>query len=636
MTFRQFAFNNVKRNSRQYLSYFFSCMFSVAVFFIYAVIMFHPEIENYDFRSAVESGITAVEVIIFCFSFLFVLYSTGAFIKSRKKEYGILMTLGISKGQLNRLLILENSIIGLVSIFAGMLVGTLFANLFIMGFSNLLGLESSLGFQISWKAFLLTFVGYFIMFELNSLIVVWTLRINSIVSLFQGARAPKKTPKFSWIFAIIGFGLVIAAYYLAWTADMMNIGLRMMPILGLIIPGTYLLFTQFSVLFIHLLKKNKGLYFKKTNLLTVSELGYKLKDHARLLFFVTILSAVAFTASGVLYGVFESAETEASAYMPQDVSFLSKGEENIEKMDDEVSKFTNRLDQENVDYQSLTIDPVQAKTMVDESEAWVDMISYSDYKSLVELNGEEVTEDLADNEIIVMLAHAELTLSYRVEDELTLESENHQETLQAKVIPSIVNRNYHTNHTVVVSDQVYDDFAAVAEPNELYRYVDITMEDWVANAELTERATETMDREVVSGIDSKANFYLMLKNSLSYALFFGLFISVLFFLAAGSILYFKIYQDLDKDVRQYQALYRIGLTIGEMKKIATQQVAYLFFIPFILAVIHAGFAFKALQNMLESSILLPSVTLISAYLLVYAIYFFFIRGLYISKIKQVM
>ncbi|SFM44960.1 putative ABC transport system permease protein [Gracilibacillus orientalis] len=636
MTFRQFAFNNVKRNSRQYLSYFFSCMFSVAVFFIYAVIMFHPEIQHHDFRDIVRSGITAAEVVIFGFSFLFVLYSTGAFIKSRKKEYGILMTLGISKGQLNRLLILENSIIGLVSIFAGMLVGMLFANLFIMGFSNLLGLENSLGFQISWKAFLLTFVGYFLMFELNSLLVVWTLRINSIVSLFQGARGPKQTPKFSWILAIIGLGLVIAAYYLAWTSDLMSIGYRMMPILGLIIPGTYLLFTQFSVLFIHLLKKNKNLYFKKTNLLTISELGYKLKDHARLLFFVTILSAVAFTASGVLYGVFESAESEASIYVPQDVAFLSKGEENIEKMGDEVSKFTNTLDEQKIDYQSLTVDRAQAKTFIDNTETWLDIIPYSDYKSILELNGEKVTEDLADNEMMVMLAHAEMALSHRVEDELTLESENHQETLQTKIVPSIVNSNYHTRNTVVVNDDVYDDFAAVAEPNEKYRYTAFTLDDWVANAELVQETTAKLDHEIVSGIDSKANIYLTLKNSLSYALFFGLFISVLFFLAAGSILYFKMYQDLDKDVRQYQALYRVGLTISEMKKIATQQVAYLFFIPFILAVIHAGFAFKALQNMLESSVLMPSVTLISAYLLVYAIYFFFIRGLYIRKIKQVM
>ncbi|WP_018932594.1 ABC transporter permease [Gracilibacillus lacisalsi] len=635
MTFRQFAFNNVKRNSRQYLSYFFSCMFSVAVFFIYAVIMFHPEIANYDFQDTVQGGITAAEVIIFSFSFLFVLYSTGAFIKSRKKEYGILMTLGISKSQLNRLLILENTIIGLVSIITGILVGMLFANLFIMGFSSLLGLEDSLGFQISWKALALTFVSYFIMFELNSLIVVWTLRVNSIVHLFQGAKAPKRTPRFSWILATIGIGLVIAAYYLAWTSDMASIGYRMMPILALIIPGTYLLFTQFSVLFIHLLKKNKHLYFNKTNLLTVSDLGYKLKDHARLLFFVTILSAVAFTASGVMYGMFESAETEATANIPQDVSFISKGIDNIEKMDEEIKPFTTALEEEKIDYQSLAVDLTQAMVTNNDRETRVNLLSYSDYQSLLALNEEEATRDLTDDKAIVLTFSYEMSFSNPIAGELTLQSENYQETVQADNALSIVNSNFHTGYTVVVSDQLYDQFASVAEPNEHYRYLALTVDDWVANAEYIREHVEQVDSDIVGGSD-KASSYLVLRNTLSYALFFGMFISVLFFLAAGSILYFKIYQDLDKDIRQYQALYRIGLTISEMKKIATKQVAYLFFIPFILAVIHAGFAFKALQNMLESSVLLPSVTLISGYLLVYVIYFFFIRGLYIRKIKHVM
>ncbi|MDX8047649.1 ABC transporter permease [Gracilibacillus sp. S3-1-1] len=635
MTFRQFAFNNVKRNARQYLSYFFSCMFSVAVFFIYAVIMFHPAIENYDFRATVQSGITAAEVVIFVFSFLFVLYSTGTFIKSRKKEYGILMTLGISKRQLNRLLILENTIIGLVSIIAGMVIGIIFANIFIMGFSSLLGLEDSLGFHISWKALVLTFVCYFIMFELNSLLVVSTLRINSIVHLFQGAKAPKKTPKFSWILAMIGLLLVIAAYYLAWTATMMSIAAKMFPILALIIPGTYLLYTQFSVLFIHLLKKKKRLFFAKTNLLTISELSYKLKDHARLLFFVTILSAVAFTASGVIYGTYQGAEEEATANSPQDISFSSQGTDNMEQADIEIKQVTTALEKEGIDYQSLSVNMTEVLLTVDNWKRPVSLLAYSDFQSLLDLNKEEKTDELDPDEAMLLAFPFEIEFSETFDGEVTFQSENHTETLQTKTIPSIINYNLYVSNTVVVSDQIYEQFASVAEPSEHIRYVALSVDDWLANAKYINEHVEKVDTDIVYSSD-KASDYLLLRNTLAYALFFGMFISILFFLAAGSILYFKLYQDLDKDIRQYQALYRIGLTVSEMKKIATKQLAYLFFIPFVLAVIHASFAFKTLQNMLQASVLLPSIMLISCYLLVYTIYFFFIRRLYIRKIQQVM
>ncbi len=618
------------------MSYFFSCMFSVAVFFIYAVIMFHPEIDGHEFRQSVQRGILSAEIVIFVFSFLFVMYSTGAFVKSRKKEYGLLMTLGISKGKLNRLLITENTIIAVVSIVAGVLVGILFANLFLMSFSQILGLDGSLDFYIAPKAVLITVISYFAMFEINTLFVVWTLRTNAVIDLFRGTRAPKRVPKFSWILSIIGIGLVVAAYYIAWTAELYNIFYRMLPILGLIVPGTYLLYTQFSVAFIDLMKKRKSFYFKQTNLLTISELSYKLKDHARLLFFVTILSAVAFTASGVLYGALKSAETEASAFVPQDMSLLSKGEENILQMDTEVQKVTDRLEEENIDYKSITVDRTQAMFTEDGSERWLDMISYSDYKKLADLNGTEAIEEPGNNEIFVMLPNIVMPQEMNFPESIEIRSENSQQQVRVQKAESVVVNNKHTSFSGVVSDQLYESFASNSQPNERYRTVVFSIDNWTNDAEIIVDSMTRLDRKIISGRDASADFYLTMKNSLSHALFFGLFISVLFFLAAGSILYFKLYQDLDNDTAQYKALYRIGLTVKEMKNVATKQVAYLFFIPFSVAVVHTSFAFKALQNMLESSIILPSVLLISCYLLVYIIYFFFIRGLYISKIKQVM
>ncbi|RCW62589.1 ABC transporter permease [Saliterribacillus persicus] len=636
MTFKQFAFNNVRRNARQYMSYFLSCTFSVAVFFIYAVILFHPEIEGNEFRESVQRGIMAAEIIIFSFSFLFVMYSTGAFIKSRKKEYGLLMTLGISKGQLNRLLIIENTIIGLVSILAGLLVGALFANVFLMGFSELLDMQGTLEFHLAPKAIIITVLAYFLMFEFNSLVVVWTLKTNAVIELFRGAKAPKRALKFSWILSILGLLLIGAAYYLAATATLVTIAFRMLPIVALIVPGTYFLFTQFSIAFLTILKRKKSFYFKQTNLLTISDLMYKMKDHARLLFFVTILSAVAFTASGVLYGAFKSAEVEATSYIPQNVSFLAKGEENIAKMPDEVQKATDRFEEENLEYDQLTIDTTQGLFVQDAEEIWVQILKASDYKKLLAFNGKDSNVSIADDEAYVMLPHFIGPGTFSLSEETELTSENNSETLKLNTVDSIVNTNRHTRSQIVVSDEVYENYASVAEENEMYRYTAVNVDNWASNAKAIEEATSYVDGSIVTGIDSQADFYLMMRESLSYTLFFGLFISVLFFLAAGSILYFKLYQDLDKDVAQYKALYRIGLTVSEMKKIATKQVAYLFFIPFFVAVVHASFAFLALQNMLSASVLLPSVLLIGAYFVIYTIYFVFIRGLYTAKIKQVM
>ena len=116
MSFRQFAFNNVRRNLRAYLAYLLSSAFMVMLFFTYAVFILHPVIRETDTGPRTAAGLTAASVIVYIFAFFFVLYSISAFLKSRNQEFGILTILGTSPGQLNRLIFTENMIVGIVAI----------------------------------------------------------------------------------------------------------------------------------------------------------------------------------------------------------------------------------------------------------------------------------------------------------------------------------------------------------------------------------------------------------------------------------------------------------------------------------------------------------------------------------------
>ena len=46
MTFRQFAFNNIFRNKRTYAAHFLSSAFSIMIFFMYALLLFHPDLKG--------------------------------------------------------------------------------------------------------------------------------------------------------------------------------------------------------------------------------------------------------------------------------------------------------------------------------------------------------------------------------------------------------------------------------------------------------------------------------------------------------------------------------------------------------------------------------------------------------------
>src|SRR5699024_11253376 len=60
--------------------------------------------------------------------------------------------------------------------------------------------------------------------------------------------------------------------------------------------------TQLSGYGIHFLKRRKSIFWKKTNMILLSDLSFRMKDNARTFFMVAIISTVAFSAIGSLYG----------------------------------------------------------------------------------------------------------------------------------------------------------------------------------------------------------------------------------------------------------------------------------------------------------------------------------------------
>ncbi len=92
MTFRQFAFNNIFRNKRTYAAHFLSSAFSIMIFFTYALLLFHPDLQG-ELKSTSKTistfgtlGFQISQGLIFVFSFFFILYSVSSFFKKRVRK----------------------------------------------------------------------------------------------------------------------------------------------------------------------------------------------------------------------------------------------------------------------------------------------------------------------------------------------------------------------------------------------------------------------------------------------------------------------------------------------------------------------------------------------------------------------
>src|SRR5690625_3414308 len=157
MTFRQFVFHNVFRNIRLYAAYFLSSLFTVSVFFTFAIFAFHPALTDDSMDSDVLQGLSVAGGIIYVFSFFFVLYSMSTFLRSRKKEFGVLLINGMSNSQIRLMVFLENMIIGFFATILGIIIGLIFSKGILLIAENVLIIDESLDFYFPTIAIIITF-----------------------------------------------------------------------------------------------------------------------------------------------------------------------------------------------------------------------------------------------------------------------------------------------------------------------------------------------------------------------------------------------------------------------------------------------------------------------------------------------
>lgn len=155
MTLFEFAWKNISRDRRNYMYYFANCVFSVFVFFLFSVLSFHPALEVIDTNSAMGLTLAVGEAVSVAFSICFISYSMRCFLKNRSRQLGLITLLGASEKQLNRLVFMENMLVGILSIVTGILLGMVFSRFFLDIANRMIGV-SEFVFYFPAQAMLLT------------------------------------------------------------------------------------------------------------------------------------------------------------------------------------------------------------------------------------------------------------------------------------------------------------------------------------------------------------------------------------------------------------------------------------------------------------------------------------------------
>ncbi len=620
MSFFQIAIKNVTRNTRSYLAFYLSSSFAVMIFYLFAMFIFHPSLEEGYINNIAQKGMMAAEWIIFCFSILFVLYSLHAFLQNRKKAIGILIITGMSPKQLRLMLTLENMLIGLAAIVSGIIGGTILAKMFFVAGSYVLEMEP-LPLYFPFKAIGITFSIFLILFLIISQFTLFLINSEQTVAQLKESQLSKKEPKPSRILSLLALVFLSLAYGMALFGeiDMKNAVL----ILIFTVLGTYLFFSQVSVWVLKLLKRNKQLYFRGYHLLSISDLAYRLKDNARLFFIVSIVSTVAFTATGVLAVFKSNMDTEYTGYEIEYLSFPENTQD-----DEHINTIQNTLESNGIAYEYDQLEVLYARYAYKQGKTPPILIVSQQQLSKLSPSMEKVS--LKDGEGIAFLdSQDSVVSSEEIPSKLNMVNPSISITIKEQE-SSLIS----LNNILAVNNNTFEEMKTALTPSTLYGF---NYKNWKESLSITQDLQKQFYgnySNVNLNFTAKAIEYFQTVQLPSLSLFIGLFVALVFFLAAGSFLYFRLFTDLENEQDKYKGLSKIGLTEREMKNIVTWQLGILFFFPFLVATIHTGFALKVLERDAVLNVFMPSVMTILGFLVIQVIYFIIVRFSYIKKLSE--
>lgn len=644
VTFLQFAYRNVFRNFRNYAAFFMASFLSVFVFFIYSMLMFHPEIERGFLGEVSIAGMVFAEIILVLFSWFFIFYSMRAFLEVRTKEFAILLHLGMDRHQLGKLIIIETMTIGFLSSIAGIIFGFAFSKFFFMIVREILNLDN-LPLYLSWKPFVLTLFVYLSAFIVISTISIMFTPNIKIRDLLKGPSTIEVEDSYSKRFAVLGIVLILAGYGLTLFTTKTSIFNYTLLIPIFVIFGTYYFFSDTTLFIIDRIKGKKHMYWKRSRMLSVAELIHILRVNSRMFFIVTLVSTLAFLTVGILSAM-SSYTSQYDKLNP--IGLIYKGVVDNPYEDAHILALLEELEESGLSYHmtrfsvirqtsSYTSNPVEVFRETD-----INHLLYSYKYPLVSLDsGESMFIPYSEDSIKKL----EKT---KVETELI---ENNIKLTINSVYPkmffpsAIVSSN-----AIIISDEDYkklvNDFELSPDVEPGYHLFTFDIPNWTETENIGVDIYQMVAKDYVKNNDYTLPFYFenaglnysYILATYSLLTLVGILVVAVFLLASGSFVYFKLYASLDREKKQFDMLKRIGLTDKEMKRLITRNLVIQFFLPWGLAFVHSAFAFYVVQTVLHDvmnlSIVKEVVVSFSIFAIIQIVYFFLIRWRYISHMRS--
>jgi hypothetical protein len=587
MTFNQVVWKMAKVNYKKYIFYYLCNSFAVMFFFMFSTVYFNSRVEQGKKLESLQDALSIPGAALIIFTIFFISYAHNVFMKKRKSEFGLFMTLGMAKRDLSKLLILENAAIAILSILSGLLAGAIFSRLFFMLLMSLIEMWE-VPFHFNGKMFF---------YSIGAFLAVFILAVGK--SLFQTMRSSLITSMKSNRYAdgikmrsplIGGFGLVLmggSLLILYFTYESSNGAFLPLWTLAMLL-GLYISLNQSASFLISLTKKFPGFYYRR--LLFLSSLDYKFKQLTSIIMLVTVMIMITIFYSTLLLTFYKASEKDAVINNPYDVAFYQSETKNTIS-DGELNELLDKKE-----HLEITILNYYEKLEYVDGYQTYDIMSVDDFNKLFSSQVK-----LGKNEYLFYLnsepeySHTDIAESIR----LTINKEPETYSLKDQVIERKINLLPNAYEFIVVNQDEFDYLRNTVEGYVLNLNL-INVDDWKESESAVEGLEErlklnnqstppmdfpdmehTAESELVR-VASKIGDYYQNKTTNGMMFYVTTFLSIMFFFGTFVLLFLNLFSEVETEKAKYVKLNKIGMASKEIKQNVSRELGTIFFAPTVL------------------------------------------------------
>lgn len=617
--YSRLAVTNLKNNRKTYIPYILTSVLTVMMYYIIDALSRNSSIK----WGQIELILSYAVVVTQVFSVIFLFYTNSFLMKHRKKEVGMYNILGMGKGHIAKMFLLEMLIMASVSIGAGIAGGILFGKLMWLVLLKLLHYDVNMEFAVSGLAIVHTLVLFVIIFGMTLIYNLLQIKLANPVELLRGSSEGEREPKTKWFLAAAGIALVGYGYYVALTTESPLKALQLFFVAVLcVILGTYALFTAGSIAFLKMLKKRKGFYYRPNHFTAVSGMIYRMKQNAVGLANICILSTMVLVMISTTICMYMGMDDILTTRFPREFEVVSSApdRETEEKLLGTIEKETKKTEVKVKDEMAYHYGEIMTKKrgnsfhialdedMLSSSEDIYEMVMIpaEDYNVL---EGKDIS--LGKGEVILYNPDADAKkigdtiqiqdARYQVSKELDdfpLEEKNDSRVIgcyyvvmkDKEQIQGFLNETY---------QRLRKEYPQLKEITVSYK-VCFDLEGTKEERQKTETSIEEqIKKEVPQALcdgreTSRESFY----DVYGGLLFIGLYLGFMFLMATVLIVYYKQISEGYEDRERYQIMQKVGMSKKEVKRSIRSQVLMVFFLPLAAAAVHIAAAFKVITKLL--------------------------------------